>query len=225
MPYYKRSYKTKRGYYGRRGQRKKNIFYRRLSNKGYHMAKKALSLLNVEYKNLDVSISETPASDNESVIHLTEVAQGDSNSTRDGKSLKVVKLAIRGSIRIATGSTATRVRIVVLRKIDNNLTAPTWADYITSNVMTAPRNLNNTHNLKPLYDKVFTLDNNMWREHMFYIYKKLNMRVLFEQGNAGGDETDLEKNGLYFMAISDEIDASGNEPTITAVSRIRFIDN
>lgn len=225
MPYYNSRYKyssyKKKGYYNKSGKRRKNIFYRRSYNKGVYLAKKALSMLNVEYKHIDTTVSVSPTTSG-AITQLSVIAQGDTEGTRDGRSVKLKSLSGRLSFTLDSMATETRLRCIIFKKINVNLIAPVVADILTNVNIQGLRNLNNTKNIKIYYDKTFDMNTNERKEKGMKCFFKLNSKQIYETANAGGDATDLERNGIYMMTLSDE---AMNAPTVSGYFRLRYIDN
>lgn len=219
MPMYRRKYnkKTKKYYY----KRKRNIWYNRSANKALRLARYAVSNLNVEYKFYDTDDSVSLGTSG-TIYNLAPIPQGDGSSSRDGRSIKLKSLFIKGSLQLNPSATTSRVRIMVVMKINNGLSAPVATDVLDTVLMNSLRNLDNTDNIKVLYDKRFIIDSNRQSELYWQFYKKLNHRQQYQIGATAGVATVLERFGFYLIAFSDE---ATNTPTMLYTSRVRFIDN
>lgn len=218
MPMYRR----KTGKYGTYYKKsKKNIGYRRAGNKALRLAKYAVKMMNVEFKNVDTSFSSSVDSSG-TIQNIMSISQGDSNSQRDGRSVKFVSIALKGRMEINTSAVTTNVRVLLVRQLNMNQTLPTVLDVLQTSTINSLRNLDNTDNVKVLYDKRWNLDPNSYNQKLFSINRKLNIRPQYAIGNTGGGLTALERNGIYLLLLTSE---AANTPTIAFESRLRFIDN
>ena len=112
MPY-------KRGYVKKRRKKKGFNYYAGKTQSAIKVASTALAtaravkdLLNVEKKYHDVqATNQSLAYDAVSSTLLNAVAQGDTDQTRDGNSLKILNLSMYGNIRV-TGTAAQQLQIV-----------------------------------------------------------------------------------------------------------------
>lgn len=220
MPMYRKKYnkKTKKYYY----KKKRNIWYNRTSNKALRLARYAVRNLNVEYKFFDTGSTSALSSTAATILNLAPIPRGDSSSDRDGRSIKLKSLFVKGSLQLNASATTSRVRILIVLKINNNLLAPTALDVLDTLQMNSLRNLNNTDNIKVMYDKRFVIDVNRQSEIFFQFYKKLSHRQQYEINSTAGVATVLERMGFYIIAFSDE---PTNTPNMLYTSRVRFIDN
>ncbi len=231
MPYrsYKKNYYSKNyrksGYYNKSGKKKGNIFYRRLRNKSYYMAKKALSMLNVEYKEHNLITTSVPIVDIVGTIYqLTNIPQGDTTQTRDGNQCKLTAINIKGIYNIHASATNSFVRIIlVLDKQTNQAiyaTSDLLLDTTAQDSINSPLQLNNRHRFVVLYDKVFLVSNSGTGARKINIYKKLQIPIRFD--NSAGAISSLTSNSLSVIFISNE---STNRPNLSFISRIRYVDN
>lgn len=220
MPLYKRKYNTdtKQYYY----KKKKGVYARRTYNKALRLAKFAVSMLNAEQKLKDVTASITPAP--AGVLDLLNgMNKGDNINNREGQQIKTMSILFRATININSLATATAVRIMLVVDSQPNGAAFTVANLLenTVQVIQSPINIGNKRRFLVLFNKVLTLSINGRRKAYFNYFKKVMLKTVFNNGNAG-DETDITTNTIYFVAFSDE---SANQPTINYYSRIRFVDN
>ncbi len=218
MPY--RRYK-KRTY----RKRRRNIFWRRGKNKALYMAKKALSMLNVEYKNHDVTLTNVTVPDTVGVIQqLTLINQGDTTNTRDGAQIKLTSFQIKGQCQLHTSATSSVVRLMLILDKQTNQAIYTTADLL-SNVTTvdsinAPLNLDNKHRFVVLWDKTLTMSEIGNEVRQFKYYRKLSLKLRFDAST--GAIADLTSYSLSLVRISNE---TTNLPNYSAIIRLRYVDN
>lgn len=223
MPLYKKKYsRTGKPYYKKR---RGNIYARRTVNKAdkaLKLASYAVRSLNVEVKSKLLSETGTAIGTGGTTFNLASIAQGDTFNNRDGRSVKLTQINIKGTIALDPAAQASRVRILIIHKIDNSLTAPVGTDILDNTIFNSLRNLNNTDNIRVLSDKRYTLDQATNLNKAWSFNRKLSMRQQYKIGVATGGATDLERSGLYLFAFSDQ---AVNFPTLTFQARTRFVDN
>lgn len=223
----------------RRTYRRRNKARRQWKRKGaqvgnmaytaYKLASKVARIVNSEVKFHDAQQTQTNIDTNGNVHSLCTIAQGDGDNSRDGSSIKLAHLTIRGTLQGNANETSpTRVRIILLRGKGERGTTPTFAttleDITNFDAIVSPKSWNNKFNSKILYDKVFMLYpynvGNNGSTKYFKINMKLYGHVKWETANTDG--TDIEDGGLYLMMISDE---GTNMPNTTYYSRLTYYDN
>lgn len=219
------SYKRRGGYKRRyKKQKQGNIFWHRLNNKSYYMAKKALSLINVEFKNHDLTFNSTIPDAAGTIQQLTNINIGDTTNTRDGSSIKLTSFFIRGIVKMNASATATTVRLMLVQDKQTNEAIyninKLLSDVSASDSVHSVYNLDSKFRFRVLWDKVFTLSDNGRQIIHFQYHKKLNMKMRYD--GTGGGMGDITSNSLSLVRISDE---ATNVPTGTWVTRIRYIDN
>lgn len=218
---YKKKYNrsTKKYYYKRR----RNVWYNRTANKALHLAKYAVRNLNVEYKICQQSATSSTLGTTGIVSNLASIALGDSASDREGRQIEIKSLTLRGVIQMNTSATTTRIRVLICITKNNNNGTPAGTDVLNTTTVNSLRNLDNTKNIKVLYDKWFIVSQNTLEAKQFQINRKFRgIKQRYTLGNTGGAFSDTEWNALYLIAFSDE---ATNQPTISFNSRLRYIDN
>ncbi len=194
-------------------------------------AQKALSvalsvkkLINVEFKNHDVSGTTVSVTVAPIIVPLTNIAQGDTTITRDGASLKVMSLRCSYSLNANASAQNTLVRVMIVIDRQTNEAIYTGGDLLldvtSGDNIVSPRNLNNNTRFKVLYDRVHAFTELGVSSNHRLFYKKLNLKLRFD--NAAGAITSLTQSSMSFVFMSNQ---STNTPTITHANRIRFIDN
>lgn len=177
------------------------------------------SLLNVEYKNIDNSISMTPDVSASTSMLLNSVAQGDDRTNRDGRSVRFRYMTMKLQLHISTTSTITRLIIVNDREAENGVALDT--KLLTSNSITSLYNIDSTRRFKVLFDRTFSMD----EDNKSDIFIKFNKRM-FSKTKYNGTSTgisNIETNAYYLYAVSNA--AFGVAPVISGVVRLRFVDN
>lgn len=177
------------------------------------------SLLNVEYKLHDtINDSLSVSNSTFSVNILTGIDQGDSAQTRDGHTVKMKSLAVKGHLQLNDGLTGDIVRVMLIKSYDPD--APTSSaifDTQTAGRMVySLRNINGTSLYKVLYDKVFALNSGSRTHIPFQIYSNKDTKLKWDLG------TNTEKYGAHYLCFISQNEAN---TTVEYQSRVRFIDN
>lgn len=217
MPYRRRSYR------GRRRRSKQAWYNRRYSAKD--LALKALrntkyirGLVNSEMFHKDFTTSAYGISSAGVIFQLTEISQGNTMGTRTGNSILLRNLSQRLRLTKNTSAVTTVVRVILFQdKQQVADTQPTIGDVLQSTSVDAPLNANNFGRFNILTSKVIVLDSNR------PMYHKESFRSMFSHVRFNGTaSTDISKNGLYVMFISDQ---PTNQPTLDYYSRLSYRDN
>ncbi len=178
------------------------------------------SVINVEKKMKDLGATAS-ASTTPLVYCLNDMAQGVTDSTRVGNSLKAQSVAITGSITWDTTGTQNRgVRMMLLW--DNQQvadTAPTSTEIFGSATPSLWSHLNpESHGrLIIVADRTVYQSTDKLRQPLKVI-RRLSRHVRFN----GAATTDLQKNGLFWVIYSNE---ATNTPSVQFQSFFRYVDN
>ncbi len=184
-------------------------------------------LINVEQKYNDRTNSLT-ASTAGAVQLLTNIAQGDDITQRDGDSIKVQSTKITGYIRRDSASTSSEaIRILLIRDMMNAGTTIAGSDIIqAASTVYAPvsqYNFINGNQLQNrfsiLYDEVFTVDANNPMA-LFNYESKHDYHVFFR--GTGSAFADAAAGAVFLMVLTD---ASVNPPIASFTTRVLFTDN
>lgn len=223
MPYkrsYKRYSKFPRKFYGT------HYRYAKAWGNAGQKASRALAMafglkkqLNVEYKHFDVTtssaISSTP-----SVVDLTAIIEGADNDERNGRSIKLSSLYMRGLYTMSASATRSSVRTVLVLDRRPDAGTPTYADVFTGNTMTALREIDSLQGrFKILSDVTSHMTSGNNEIITFDKYIRLPGIKTKYDGTAAAN---VSKNAIYLMQISSE---PTNTISQSLVTRIRYIDN
>lgn len=214
--------RRKRYVRGRRSKGRGGMWYLDKASKALSVAYAVKELVNVERKKLDrVYSGNITSTQNTPIMNFTQIAQGDSDTQREGNSIKVVGITLNYGWRATSGSTSTASSVRVVLVQDNQQIADLAADY------TDVFNLNNIHSLlnrntvgrfKILYDAIHIVSNaNGTPGGNKKIYIPLQHHVRYN----GNMNSDIQKGGIVLYALSD--DAQGVSLDIQA--RTSYIDN
>lgn len=180
-------------------------------------------MVNVEIKKYDANVAEGTALDSNPglVYPLHEMAQGDTDQTRSGNSIKPLSVLIRG--RLTNNATAVNTLVRVLLVLDTQQiadTTPSVSDILDPSYQfwNAPLNNNTVGRFKVLSDRKYQLTTVSTPIREFKIYQKLYGHIRYN----GANSTDIQKGGIYLMFISDQ---ATNKPTFGFQTRLAFTDN
>jgi len=204
---------------------KKKYSVEDIARASYQGVQQLRRLVNVEEKFQDIYVSNSPNNStytNTFVSHLSAIAQGDTVSSREGNSVKPLKLQIKGHVVMNASATYTTVRLIVVKDMRQE------ADVIpaTSTIINTASGfvVNNPYNrdsddarFKHLADvRLITSTDNPLA--LFEIDVPLRGHIRWN-GTLGSD---IEANGHYLCAVSDQ---NTNLPTVTWSSRLTYVDN
>jgi len=206
--------------------------YNKYGPSAYNMARSAIliasatkKLLNVEYKFHDVQLTGVGLTETGTIVQLTNIAQGDTDQTRDGSQVKLTRLDIKYFLGSHVDQPLTQVRVMLIHDKQTNQAIYSLADLLvdssTSDNIVSPLNLDNKYRFRILYNKIHSLTNS-GSNHAINrkIHKELNMRIRYDASTAA--IADITSSSLSLVLISNQ---PVNQPAITLFSRIRYIDN
>ncbi len=183
--------------------------------------KNKLSKLNVEVKHFDQGITRStvdPAAN--AFTHLSQLAIGDTDVTRDGNSVKAVSLSYNFGVRPNVGTPeSTRMRIFILQSTFGEGVVPDLVDVLDDATdFDSFRNLDMTKGYKLLLDKVVNI--NITGNAISTVSGTIPLsHHLKYDGPASSEHT---YGQLWFFAIDD---FATEHPAITGLTRLRFVDN
>ncbi len=224
MPYRKRRYNKKKCAVPMFGKADRYV-----ARQALYLGKKAISMMNVEYKCLDVSPATFAAPDGPGrITQLTNIAQGDTAVTRDGNQIKLTAINFKAIITCNVSATTigSTINCYLIEDRQTNGAIYASADLLASVVNTTslvtPLNIDNKFRFRVLKRWIVHVNNEGHPRQTIKYYHQFGnqMKLRFDSNN--GDITDLTSRSLSFLAIGNE---AVNEPTVTMFSRLRFVDN
>lgn len=184
-------------------------------------AKYLKGLVNVEFKKYDKSGTGTINSTG-AITHITDIAQGDTDQSRNGNSLLLKSINLKFQIAMNGSSAGSIVRCLVFHdKQQVGDTSPSVSDVLDGDAVSpllAPLNNLTVGRFSILFDRMYKMGNSSDPIKIIKMYRKCLSHVRFN----GTASTDIQKNGLYFLLVSNE---PTNVPTVSYQSRLTFIDN
>lgn len=154
------------------------------------------------------------------VTHLSAVAQGDGDSARTGNSIFARSLNIRGqAIFSAAGTDPQFMRVMVVLDQQQIADSPsTLGVVLENNGYNSHLNKASVGRFKVLYNKVIELDSVKNKSVPIDINIAMRHHIRYN----GTASTDIQKGGLYIMAMSSE---AVNGPKLVFDARLSYHDN
>lgn len=204
----------------------------KIAQQAYSMAQTVAGIVNAEKKFFDVINAPIQTDTTANVICLTNMAQGDTNITRNGNIVALKTLQIEGYVNHDVAVPYETIRVILVRDNDNlGGTAPTITDVLESSNVMALRNKNTPKRFTVLMDRRFTCDDSkpgkVWSYfHNFKMMKdkKGNPTKPWHLYYDGTGTADYTRGHLFLMTLGNTATASTTS-VFGTYSRIRFYDN
>lgn len=215
------AYNRRRRYRRRRGRAP---WYRRKYN-ALQLASAALrgvryvkGMVNSEMLHLENNASTTVSSTG-SIVHLTNISQGDTDSGRTGNSIFARNLMIRIITTQHASATNTFCRFILFQDNQQLSDTPPGVSDVLSFVSTiSPLNSGTFGRFKVLKNWYFALDSGAQKSKIIQYYRKLWHHVRYN----GSATTDIQKGGLYLLMLTSE---ATNVPSVAYDVRLGYHDN
>lgn len=212
---YKRRYKRRRF--------KKKRSYLGTASKALSIALGLKKLLNVEYKQFNSQSTAAVITDVPNISELTNIPQGDTGETRDGDSIKWTRINCRYFGQFNPSATSTLVRAMLVCDHQTNQAIYTSTDLLqdatSQDNITSYLNLDNKMRFRILKDQIFQMSPS---KPSFKLEWNVPLGMKCRFSGASSSINNLTTNSLSIVFISDE---PTNSPTVTGMSRLRFVDN
>lgn len=191
--------------------------------KALKLAQQIKRMVNVEYK-LDYANSALSSGDTVSwtgsVANLCQPPQGDGVTSRDGDSIKTIRLSGRLFITQNASATDSLLRVIIFRGKNENRTvyAPTDVLYSSTGLMIFNgKEHENRFRTKTLYDKTFSMSDTGKSNFLVNLNLKLDGHITFGSGS-----TSIENGGVYMLLVSNE---QTNFPKVAYTLKTSYTDN
>ncbi len=194
------------------------------ASKALAMAKYLKSVVNVEYKNFDVTTLSQVVGVTPIIVQLTNIPQGDTTNTRDGASVKIVSLRLAYTITTHASAPQTIARIMIVCDKQTNQAIYTAADLFqdpdTGENIISPRNLDNSRRFRVLYDKLHSYSNVGRVGDYHQVNKKLQLKIRYDGSTPS--IADLTQTSLSLVMICNQ---ASNTCLVSHNTRLRYVDN
>ena len=156
-----------------------------------------------------------------SIVHLTSIGQDDTATGRTGNSilLRGININLECSMSSSITNGETYFRIILFK--DNQQigdTSPGVTDVLASATTSSFLNQSQAGRFQILKNWYFTLDSIRGKSRIISHFVNQHTHVRWN----GANGTDIQKNGVYLLFLSDE---STNTPTVTYNTKLGWHDN
>lgn len=213
---YKKYGMRKRTVRRKRYNKKAATGWKNLAYKAFKTAKFVAGLVNAEAKYFEANLTATAQTYNGQIVPLCYPSQGIAVNQREGDSIKMKNLTIRGDI-VFNGTKSETVRLIIFNDKENQATtAGDILEYTGSSLSVySGKNPNLRFDSKILYDKTFIIDANT-PIRKFDVVLKIGLHVNFAAGT-----TTINNNALKILIIGQN--ASGS--LVQFISKTTYLDN
>lgn len=218
--------------YRKKGLKRKTGMVKKVGS-GLQVALQALTiarglkaLINVERKFIDNTYSGSAVSTTPSVQCINLTAQGTTNTTRVGNSLKMSNLTIEGYVTLNSAAAFDYVRLaVILDRQCTGILASYSPNIYESTTPISPRNKQSVDRFTVLKEFKLQLDQNGNQIQKFTYFSKMPLDEKdrhVKYNGTGGTIADLYTNAILLVWVGVQ---ATNQSNISAISRIRYVDN
>lgn len=223
---YRRSYRrsSRRGY-SRRTRTGGSQDYVRMARAAYKGVKYIKSMINAEKKAIDLPIALTAVNSTPIITLLTGVATGTDETNRDGRSILVKSVYMRGIVQ--RGAVDAIIRIILLIDKSPNGIMPVASDILLSATgpgwVVAPLNQDNAGSrFKIICDKTISLSSGTATTKELNVFRKLNHHAKYDGTSSAITDT---TTGHLFALFVCNTTAAGDAISIQPTFRTMFYDN
>lgn len=196
------------------------------ANAALSLASKVYRFVNTEVKFHDVTQTGTAIPNTGSINGLSAITQGDTSLTRDGQSVKLMNLTIRGFITTNQSQPYPQItRIILFRGKQENGVGFSATDILETASVISPKNYTDRFRTKILYDQTFYQNQGAGLSAAAFgtLSRPFNINLKCQgHVNFAGSSTNIEDGGLYLLYLSNQATST---PTITYYSRLTYVDN
>lgn len=204
--------------------------YANYAVQGFKTALYLRSLINTEFKDMQLTAANQNVTDDGYVVGLCYPTQGDGDDNRDGDSIRLKNLRVKGMIQYNSAQTTypnQLVRVIVFNDkantVGGDLTTSALLDgglVGTSQCVFAPKDRDNMYRTKVLFDRVYSVSSQNPVRQFSIRLNNINFHTQFENGT-----TTMNTNALKIAYCSNVDAAQTDFPKIQWVSDCSFIDN
>lgn len=215
--------------YNRRYRRRRRPYYRPrkpvryrvadMAYKGYRLASRLAKMVNVEYKQNTTSFAGASYPTYVGTINnLCDPAQGDTDITRDGDSIKVQKLHAEGVV-YGDGTNNSTLRVIIFWDTQNKVSAVTDLLEVTGSAVApfSPKVYDKRFQTKVLWDRKFNTFPTGRATIPFKIDIPIGMHTNFDNGTQT-----ITSGALKILVISDNATVGAR---LSGIFRCLFTDN
>lgn len=211
-------YRRKTRYRRRRPKKPMRYKIADTAYKAYKGVKYLKGLVNAELHHWETDVSNAQPSTTGIVKHLSDLTIGDLATNRTGNSILAKYLFGRIQFSKNTAAPITFIRCMIVK--DNQQigdTSPLISNILSSVSTYSPLNPNTAGRFKIMKDFTIKLEATKTASQI-----KINMKLPFHIKFNGSTGVDIQKNGLYFVMLSNE---PINFPSVYYNLKLSFYDN
>lgn len=199
-----------------------------VANKALQTALQVKSLVNAEHKYHDTNVGLTTPTSSSIIQVLNSLAQGTTDSTRIGDSIKMTSLNVNfdayHNFNSSSPTQNLRIIIFIWKKPS---TAPTLDDILApssaaSDRYLAPKNYDKRFWSKILYDKTFKLNEGGSSSAGYKIHLDFSKYKKYAHVQYAAASSSIDNNGLYMLTISGDATLA---PALNYFARLKYLDN
>lgn len=200
----------------KRNTRRNGTGWKNIAYKALKTAKFVAGLVNAESKFFEANLTATAQTYSGQIVPLCYPSQGVTVNQREGDSIKMKNLTMRGDI-VYNGTNSETVRLIIFNDKENQATtAGDILEYVGSSLSVySGKNPNLRYDSKILYDKAFIVDANT-PIRKFDIVLKIGLHVNFSSGT-----NTINNNALKILIIGQNVSGS----LVQFISKTTYLDN
>ncbi len=190
--------------------------------KALRIARKLKSMINVEYKTVQVGFKVDPNTTPQ-ILHLSATAQGDTLASRDGNKIKAFSIQLKGCVSINASAVSTLTRFLVFLDHANTGTPPVITDLFSSaasftNGESRVSDPQSNSRFIVLKDIIILQSDQGPKISKVNFYKRLHHHIKY----IGAATTDEGMGTVWVFQASNE---ATNDPVVNVKSTFKWIDN
>lgn len=180
-----------------------------------------------EIKAAGFAVSGGSITTTQNVKHCTAIAQGDGNNERVGDFIQFKKLSFRGYVtQNSNNAFQNLVRIIVVQNVRQQAgtDATMVSQFSSASILALDLSSVGFKNLVVLHDKLYTADAQPGATTVSgrrFIQFEVTPRFPCKVSYSGAASTDIDRNGIYIIAISDD---TTNAPVLSYEALTHFTD-
>lgn len=191
----------------------------------YSIAKRVASkvvkdAVHVEYKLKDKTMTGA-VSTSSTIYRLTEIAQGDTESSRDGMRLTIKGLRWKGNVVADTSAENTIIRMIVFLDRQTDGATPADTDLLEDADTAGLPNRDNRNRFWIMSDKLYSLTTGSRTAFAFDWYKRFKKGITVHYKGSGSAVTDAKENQVFMLLISNQ---GTYTPYVTSRARMVYTD-
>lgn len=191
------------------------------------LANSIATVINTEKKYVDDTLSSDNVTSTKSINLFNALAKGDNHYNRDGDSILMQTLQVKGMIIQNSGATNTTFKVWYLLDKEAKGSLPNATDIWDSNGMSNYgifdlRNRDYTDRFVILKERTYTMSDAKSTTMHINEFIKLGVHTKYLKGQSTGTISDLADNALYIVMATNE---ATNGAAIRLATRLTYTDN